>query len=910
MSNTAQLRQKARSLEQREQWKPALEVYEQMVSAQVDGEDLDVGVWNRIGDLHMRLAQSDHAVSAYERAVQAYSDAGLHNNAIALCNKILRLTPGRPAIYLKLALISALKGFLADARQHLNQYLQRLNTAGQLEIGLQTLVANADSHSEDAAEVRRVVAEQLQAHGQTGEALRLFRAAHRVFVERGQAVEAERVLAQIEQCETRWVGDQAAAPATTPPPAEPVTQAEPAGEIDLELEIVSGDDPASPSPQQAGVSPSLVEAPAPDAPELEPGFELSDIGVLAGFESTALDSDVAEDVASIHAADGLEPLPSDGLDSGLEVTADPDDSLTILDFGQPSETDSEALPLLSFESDHHRREQLETELNLVAAEDGLLPAWVDDAEAHADADADSDGEMLDEDHLGPAASLEDERADVELGFDVETPVEPLPFLDPPPPTTAGAAQALAFESDPGTTKWDPGSARDDELDTPGPIGFDDAADPLPLLDFGDAADSESPAAPDDDGWFLPDRGTSSPARAAEEWDGSGAAGDDDSDGASGGDGFVPEPSVEVLAGSAAERTTEPLPSFLAEETAGERPASVAPERSEPPAEETGGLDALRAQVVATPEDRRAVERLRTRLRAVGVDDESRRTLDQAVQSLAERGQYAEGVAVLRVLLELTSADTPLYQRQVELAFRADDAELLIRAYLDLAAHLEADGEAAMVRAVYERVLELDADNQQARRALGFPEAPVAKAHAEGEYVDLAALIMEDEEQPSTTRFVVEAEEPSGDEDKDFAEILARFREQVAQNIAADDSASHYDLGVAFKEMGLFDEAISEFQTAIRAGANPLATLEVLGECFVAQQQYAVGWRVLDRAVRVSGASDAELVGVVYWMGRCDEELGRADAAAECYERVLSVDIRFRDTAERLRELRGSSSIPL
>jgi tetratricopeptide (TPR) repeat protein len=174
-------------------------------------------------------------------------------------------------------------------------------------------------------------------------------------------------------------------------------------------------------------------------------------------------------------------------------------------------------------------------------------------------------------------------------------------------------------------------------------------------------------------------------------------------------------------------------------------------------------------------------------------------------------------------------------------------------------------------------------------------------------VDLGALIMEDEAGEPTTRFVVEEKEPSGDEDKDFAEMLAHFRQKVSENIDVEDSASHYDLGVAFMEMGLVDEAIAEFQVALRGGANPLATLELLGQCFVDKAQYAVASRVLDRAQRLPGVADGDLVGVLYLLGRVEEASGEADKARELYERVVSVDIRFRDTSARIDRLRGGKS---
>ena len=63
-------------------------------------------------------------------------------------------------------------------------------------------------------------------------------------------------------------------------------------------------------------------------------------------------------------------------------------------------------------------------------------------------------------------------------------------------------------------------------------------------------------------------------------------------------------------------------------------------------------------------------------------------------------------------------------------------------------------------------------------------------------------------------------------------MLSQFKAKVAENLSADDVKAHHDLGTAYKEMGLIDEAISEFQQALRASADHLPTYELLGQCFM------------------------------------------------------------------------------
>ena len=125
---------------------------------------------------------------------------------------------------------------------------------------------------------------------------------------------------------------------------------------------------------------------------------------------------------------------------------------------------------------------------------------------------------------------------------------------------------------------------------------------------------------------------------------------------------------------------------------------------------------------------------------------------------------------------------------------------------------------------------------------------------------------------------------------------------IEQNLDADDHQSHYDLGVAFKEMGLLDEAIAEFQKALRSPEGRLRTSEALGTAFFDKGQFGIAETVLRRAVDTEAGGDEAKIGLLYWLGRASEAQGKAPEALRCYERALAVDIRFMDLGERVPRL--------
>jgi tetratricopeptide (TPR) repeat protein len=159
--------------------------------------------------------------------------------------------------------------------------------------------------------------------------------------------------------------------------------------------------------------------------------------------------------------------------------------------------------------------------------------------------------------------------------------------------------------------------------------------------------------------------------------------------------------------------------------------------------------------------------------------------------------------------------------------------------------------------------------------------------------------LRDDDAPKDTRMVVEEKEPSGDEEADFQEMLRKFKQGIADNVEEEDHQSHYDLGVAYKEMGLLDEAIAEFQKALRAPNNRVPTYEALGQCFMEKEQVAMAATILSRALHEKGVTEDQLVGVLYLLGRCAEARGQREQAIEYYQRVFVLDIQFRDVGERL-----------
>jgi len=134
MSNIAKLKKKAAEFEAKRQPDKALATYIELIAEyEANPDEMDVALYNRVGDFLLKQGNVADAVDYYERAVDHYSEGGFFNNAIALCNKILRQSPARTTVYYKLGKISAQKGFTAEAKRNFLEFADRMQKAGKLD---------------------------------------------------------------------------------------------------------------------------------------------------------------------------------------------------------------------------------------------------------------------------------------------------------------------------------------------------------------------------------------------------------------------------------------------------------------------------------------------------------------------------------------------------------------------------------------------------------------------------------------------------------------------------------------------------------------------------------------------------------------------------------------------------------
>ncbi len=744
MTSVAKLKERARKLEQKEDWKAAIEAYRKALDSEerTDDAEVELPLYNRVGDLYLRLGQTDEAVTYYEAAADKYAESGFYNNAIALCNKALRHRPDRAHIYLKLSRLAAEQGFLPDARRWILEYAERQMRGGNHEAAFHGIEEYADDA--DDPEARQVLARHLAGHGRQNDALNQLRKAHATWSARGDASAAERVL-------------------------------EEARSIHPSIEL--GVNGAAPSGESA-------RADALDRP-FRPGAPVA--GGLDGLETHRVG----------HEAESQEPEP-EGL-AGLEPTGRGDAV-------EEEEAEPEPLPLLDTGWD-------------------AVPAPEEDA---PEEDAFSDGEA--------AESL----AELDAAPDREE--EPLPPLD---------AEAAA----PPEAKPDTEGAREGGI-APGRKWPDDELAAEPSADRGwPEEDAGEDAAVDES------------RRAKKPWART-SVGDD---------------AGEAGVGAGAGR-------------------SSGPDEDEEELLDVGMLDLSFGQVTAGSEpppdwdvevDEEAVLGRARELVSRGLSTEAMRELNILMEGEPGPDMIRAALQVVTEISRRDPSEMAARRRRVELASMLDHAALTAAALEDLADALSREGSGAEAQAIYRRVLELDPANEAARNALRSGDASDERTEA------ASAVTEPDARSAAPSSPEAEPDARSAAPSSPEAEPDARPGASSRERSSADD---HYDLGLAFKEMGLVDQAVAEFQAALGEGEERLKVYEELGQCYMLKREFDRALDVLRRALELPSRDERELLGVYYHLGRCHEELNQRAEARDAYRRILHIDDGFADVPDRVARL--------
>lgn len=162
---------------------------------------------------------------------------------------------------------------------------------------------------------------------------------------------------------------------------------------------------------------------------------------------------------------------------------------------------------------------------------------------------------------------------------------------------------------------------------------------------------------------------------------------------------------------------------------------------------------------------------------------------------------------------------------------------------------------------------------------------------EENFFDLGAAL--DDELKNAPKF----EGPS-----EVKDVFQAFKQGVSQVVNDDDWQTHFDLGVAYREMGLIDDAVGEFQIVLKTESQQSSALYQLGICEVGRGNFGKAKDYFDQALKIPNLMEQEKISISYELADALLHLNDKARAKKLFEEIQSQDPEFREVTLKIQSL--------
>ena len=183
----------------------------------------------------------------------------------------------------------------------------------------------------------------------------------------------------------------------------------------------------------------------------------------------------------------------------------------------------------------------------------------------------------------------------------------------------------------------------------------------------------------------------------------------------------------------------------------------------------------------------------------------------------------------------------------------------------------------------------------------FVASAAGSAAASQGYIDITDKI-EEEIEALEVEFYKQLKERTSVIEKDLVDIVQEFRRQVDIKVDQRNYESRYNLGLAFFEQNLYEEAIAEFELAAADSGRTADCWGLIGQCYVKKRNYPEARRRFEGAISLTPEESPERFALAYELASFYEMISENEAALALYREISAWNPKFRNTAKRIKIL--------
>ncbi len=270
---------------------------------------------------------------------------------------------------------------------------------------------------------------------------------------------------------------------------------------------------------------------------------------------------------------------------------------------------------------------------------------------------------------------------------------------------------------------------------------------------------------------------------------------------------------------------------------------------------------------------------------LGEDEEAINCFRDAAAMAFKEKKYEQAMELYKRIADLRPLDLKSRQRLIEIAKLKEDKALQVDFMIELAESLNRREARTEAQSVLRKILEMNPENAIAQSMM--EEETKAR-----EFIDLGQVL----------RSEIEGE-PAQSSLQNIYDLISQFRKEVFESIGEGDYRSHYDLGVAYKGMGLFQEAIEEFEIASKDEHLKLKSYEMIAACLIEKGRVDEAIKVLNEGLSLPNRPASEYFGLHFLLGNAYEMQDNLKMAIKSYINAANIDKTVPDLLKKINELK-------
>ena len=191
------------------------------------------------------------------------------------------------------------------------------------------------------------------------------------------------------------------------------------------------------------------------------------------------------------------------------------------------------------------------------------------------------------------------------------------------------------------------------------------------------------------------------------------------------------------------------------------------------------------------------------------------------------------------------------------------------------------------------------DEEEEESSTDADNADADNSNSDDQSFNLAAELLDDLEE-------LELPEPEGTEELQYSvdEVFSEFKRGVEKTVSSDDADTHYDLGIAYREMGLAKDSIHEFELATQNPDKKADALYMIGICQQELGRPKDAVTSFRHALKMDQVRPNQKLALLFELGTAYQQLDKNAKALNYLSKVFKKNPKFKDVAKRVKALQS------